>query len=199
MVGVSSPKPQIPSPKPQGEHLGIWASVIGTWALLEGQAETKLHRAWCVREVRARVRFAVIHVRLGQVVAGDVRPVEQVEHLETPIERRFAVQRNALQEPQLHAMERRADEAVARNDAAVRPLRVVEPQSIDASDLQPARIAAADDLAAKTGPVEIDAARLESAAHLPDAVEHRTVALIGGAQCPLTRDIRRDLERHLPE
>ena len=42
----------------------------------------------------------------------------------------------------------------------------------------------------------VEPAHLEAVAHLPDAVEHRPVALIVGRQTPFTAQIGRGVERY---
>src|SRR5438876_4432986 len=97
-----------------------------------------------------------------------------------------------LQKTNLHTMKRGAHEALARDDAAIRALRIVESEAIDAGDLQSASVAPADNLATQPRAVEIDSAQLEAVPHLPDPVEHRAVPLIGGAERSFTGDISCD-------
>src|SRR5581483_11772300 len=98
-----------------GIHLGSWPSFV----YLKRQSEPELHRARGVRQVRARLRLQERAAGFRQIVGAVVLPVEQVEHLEAAREVRLAVQRNPLQETHLHAVDRLADEALTRNDAAV--------------------------------------------------------------------------------
>ena len=91
-------------------------------------------------------------------------------------------------------MNRLADERLARDDRAV-----AARMAIDARNLQPAGVAAADDLRALAGTVEVDAAHLEAVAHLPDAVEDQPMTLIAIRERALTAQILRDRERHLGE
>src|SRR5262249_61560216 len=102
-----------------------------------------------------------------QVVRLVVLPVEQIEDLQAARDIDLPVERNPLQESQFNSMERRSDEALTRDDRARSSMRITRAaQTGDARNRQPTPIAAADDLAAKSGAVEVDAAHLEAVAHV---------------------------------
>src|SRR4029079_1569978 len=103
-----------------------WQLAVGSWEflLLERQTETELHRPRRVRQVRRLLRLEERAARLDQIVSSVVLPVEQVEHFQAARKVRPACQRNTLQEPQLHPVNRIPDEAVTRNDAANRSARI---------------------------------------------------------------------------
>src|SRR5262245_10025123 len=150
---------------------------------LEGEAESELHRSRCVRQVRARLRLQERGIGLPQFVRAVVLPVEQIEHLGVAVEADAAPHRDALPRAQLHAMNRIADEACARDDAArgsATRLRVAE--AIDARNLQATGVATAHDLVALPRAVEVQPAHLEPAADVEDAVEHRTMTLVRHGQ-----------------
>ena len=102
--------------------------------------------------------------------------VEKVEYLSEARNRRASPQWYPLLHSHLYAMDRLADEGLTRDD------RAVQPHAIDARDLQPASVAAADHLRALTGPVEVNATELEALPDFPDAVEDQTMPLIAFGQ-----------------
>src|SRR5437763_1849709 len=160
---------------------------------LERQPEAELQASRRIRQVRARQRLAEIRAGFRDVEAPVVRTVEQVEHFREEIDRRMTAELHTLLNAHLHPMDRIPDEALSRDD------RAVEPQPVNAGDAQTARVAAADDLRALAGAVEIDATQLQAAGHLPAAVEHEPVPLIGFSQRSLAAEILRDGEWHFGE
>ena len=102
------------------------------------------------------------------------------------------LQRDPLLHADVGSILRRLDEAVARNDRAVRTQTRAEGAA------RRAHVAAVGGRAANARAEVVKAADLEAMADLPDAVEHRAVALIGRRQ-PVrawAAQIVRHRERH---
>src|SRR5262249_4775461 len=114
--------------------------------------------------------------------------VEQVEHLDDAIEGRVCGEREAALEANVDAMNRIADQHIARHDRAVRTQAA-------ARGTRRAEVTAIAGGEALTGSEEVQPAQLERMRKLPDAVEHGAVTLIRRGQRVLAAEIRRDFER----
>src|SRR5439155_5091838 len=116
--------------------------------------------------------------------------VEEVEHLQDAIDPRAAAEPKSPLNSHVHPMERLPYEAVARHDGAI--------------GAQPAAILWIARITQVTTPIvgealagaeEIQPTQLEAIAGVPDATEHRPVALVPDSQTVLSPEIWRDRER----
>src|SRR5207237_7658503 len=104
------------------------------------------------------------------------------------IDSHMPVDRKPALQARVDSMERQADEIVPGDN------RPVGTQASTATRSDVAQIGAVARAVAQTGTIEIQAAYLEAVPQLPDAVEHRAVALIGEREAVLAAKIRRDRE-----
>src|SRR5205823_4422267 len=144
-----------------------------------------------VRQIGARDGLSECFAGLDDVVEAVVGAVEQVEHFQKAIDRHSAAQSHTFLQAHLDAVDRLANEALARNN------RSVQSHSIAAVELKIAGIAAADHLRSLTGAVKVPSAQLEAVPDLPDAVEDQPMTLIGFRQRALAAEVLRHRERDL--
>src|SRR5882672_7430966 len=149
--------------------------------------EPQLHHSRLIDEALDRNRLPVIRVALSRFVISLVFVVEQVVSLQDALERDAPSKLKPLLQSKIHAVDGEADKAGARHDGSIRT------QAVAALPTLP-QVTAVARGKALTGAVEIEAAQLETAAHQPDTVECRPVALVGGRERVFATQIRRDGE-----
>ena len=155
---------------------------------LERQTEAKLRGA--------HLRGGVLQELRGRALDradAPVRTIERVEDFENRVQRHAAAQRHALLETDVGLVLHRCEQIVARNDRAVWTQALAEVRT------RASYIAAVGVRLTDTGGEEVQRAQLEALAHLPDAVQHHTVALVVRRQAPLTAEIRDGVHRQLLE
>src|SRR5467141_3006671 len=111
--------------------------------------------------------------------------IEQVEHLEHPVDLPVAAKRQCLLEPHVHTVERIAHEAGARDNRPV----PAEPGGADDADGAPfvAEVGAEVDPATLARTVEIDPTQLDAVSEVPNAVEDGPMALVSPCRGPSSR------------
>ena len=113
----------------------------------------------------------------------------EVEYLHDPVYPGVACDWKTPLDSEVNTVNRPSDEGVAGHDRAIRTQ--ARRSAAAAAVAQVATIAVA---VAAAGAVEIDPAELEAVACLPDAVEDRAVALVGGREGLFGADVRRERE-----
>src|SRR5262245_53237698 len=144
--------------------------------LSERGAEPELQHPRLVREIGVGRRLAVIRVAFVDHIRSVVRVVEQIEHLEYPLDVPVTTKRQSLLEPHVHAVDRIAQDTGTRDDCAV----AAETRRADDADGATfvSQIGTEVRSAALARAEEVDAAQLHAVAHVPDAVEDGPVTLI---------------------
>src|SRR5204863_5085414 len=152
---------------------------------LERGAEPQLEHPRLIAEAVAERRPPEQGAAFVRHVRSVVRMIEQIEDLENAVDSRAADERNPLLEPHVHAVNRIANQIVARQNRAVgaqaRAPHGAAPfiAIIDARIRKPAL----------AGAEEIDAAQLKSVAELPNAVDDGPLTLVSGSLSAST-DVR---------
>src|SRR6185369_1479088 len=173
---------------------GIWDLGFGIWDLLESQPESQLHRARRVREVRVVLRLAVERAELVGDIRAVVGPIEDVEQFQDAVYRPAAAKRDPLLQADVEAVHGIADKAVARHNGTIRAEALRDRLE---SLPEASQVFAVNGRQPLAGAIEVGPAQLEATAHLPDAVEHGAVPLVGHRERVVTAEILRDRERHL--
>ena len=159
---------------------------------LKRQAHAELRHARPVGDVAVERRLTVQGVALVDRVAAVVRVIEYVEHLDDAVDAQAAADRNTLLEPQVDAVNRIADELVARHNRAVGAQPHFRQRPFIASVDSGIRTQAC------AGAKKVDPAHLQAFANVPDAVGREAVALIGDGIRVLAAHIRRQREADRP-
>src|ERR1051325_5534276 len=181
---MTTPNLQLPTSK-TSLVIGSWESAVhgsprvrlerGAVGGSEADAESELHHARLIRDVGVECRLPEERAAPVRRIRTEVLVIEQIEHLEHPVEGQVA-RVHALLQPRVDAVDRPADDAVARQDGAVRG----EPLFGGGGGAFIAAILAGHRGEAFTRSVEVDAAGLDAHAEIDHTVDDRTVTLIAG-------------------
>ena len=155
----------------------------------ERRSESELQHARLIGQARVRDRQPIARVALPRFVGSEVCVVEQVVGLHDALERHPSADVKPLLKAKIQAMDRVADQVCPRNDGAVRTQAIAPLSAL-------AQVTAVARGEALTGAVEIQPAQLETAPHLPDAVECGPMALVRRRERVITPQIGSHAERH---
>src|SRR5436190_9567755 len=123
--------------------------------LSEREAETELRCSWLIRDVVVLRRQPVPVVALLRGIGAIVGMIEGVEHLDNAVDCPRAAEAEPALEPQIDAVHRIADEAVAGDDRSIRA------QTPGGDRLVP-QIASPTGGVALAGAIQIQPAQLET-------------------------------------